>query len=146
MIRLAALDIKDLEVISALVQDSVLKAEDISRSKSGTFALEINRFAWDKAPPKFFGKALANSSERRRSILHFTRVTDAKMIGISKSKPDEILSLLGVRFMPSEIPSGTIELLFSGNASIRLIVECIECQLTDTGAAWAALATPKHSI
>ena len=145
MIRLAALDAKDLEVISALVQDAVLKPGEISRSKSGTFALELNRFAWDKAPPKFLGKALAKTSERRRSILHFSRVTDAKMSGFSKASPDEILSLLAVRFLPLEAPSGTVELVFSGNAAIRLSVECIECQLTDTGAAWAALATPKHN-
>ena len=144
MIRLVALDSKDLEVISALTQDAVLKSGDISRSKSGTFALEMNRFAWDKTPRKFLGKTLSASQERRRSILHFARVTDAKMIGISQTKPDEILSLLAIKFILSEAPAGTIELLFSGNASIRLSVECIESQLTDIGAAWSAIATPKH--
>jgi Protein of unknown function (DUF2948) len=145
MIRLAALDAKDLEVISALTQDAVLKAGAISRSKSGTFALEMNRYAWDVAPLKIFGKALSKTNERRRAILHFARVGEAKMSGISKAKPDEILSLLAIRFIVSEAPAGTIELVFSGDATIRLTVECIECQLTDVGAAWAALATPKHS-
>jgi Protein of unknown function (DUF2948) len=144
MIRLAALDAKDLEVISALTQDAVLKSGDISRSKSGTFALEMNRFAWDKAPRKFLGKTLPTTQERRRAVLHFARVGDAKMIGISQSQPDNILSLLAIKFTQSEAPAGTVELLFSGNASIRLTVECIECQLTDIGAAWAAIATPKH--
>jgi hypothetical protein len=144
MIRLAALDAKDLEVISALTQDAVLKSGDISRSKSGTFALEMNRFAWDKAPRKFLGKVLSTTQERRRAVLHFARVGDAKMTGISQSKPDNILSLLAIKFIQSEAPAGTVELLFSGNASIRLTVECIECQLTDVGAAWAAIATPKH--
>jgi hypothetical protein len=146
MIRLAALDVKDLEVVSALVQDAVLKPSDISRSKSGTFALEMNRFAWDEAPRKIFGKTLSKTNERRRAILHFARVSDAKVTGLSKAKPDEILSLLAIRFTGAESPAGTIELVFSGNATIRLTVECIECQLTDIGAAWAALATPKHSI
>jgi hypothetical protein len=145
MIRLAALDAKDLEVISALTQDAVLKAGAISRSKSGTFALEMNRYAWDVAPLKIFGKPLSKTNERRRAILHFARVGEAKMSGISKAKPDEILSLLAIRFIVSEAPAGTIELVFSGDATIRLTVECIECQLTDIGAAWAALATPKHS-
>ena len=146
MIRLAALDAKDLEVISALTQDAVLKAGDISRSKSGTFALEMNRFAWDKAPRRFLGKALSATQERRRAVLHFARVTDAKMVGVSRAKPDQILSLLAIKFTPAEAPSGTVELVFSGNASIRLSVECIECQLTDIGAAWTALATPKHNL
>ena len=146
MIRLAALDIKDLEIISALTQDAVLKAGDISRSKSGTFALEMNRFAWDKAPRKFLGKALPSTDERRRAVLHFSRVTEAKMVGISKAKPEEILSILALTFVQAEAPTGTIELMFSGNASIRLSVECIECQLTDIGGTWAALATPKHNL
>ncbi|MGL4406621.1 MAG: DUF2948 family protein [Notoacmeibacter sp.] len=146
MIRLAALDAKDLEVISALVQDAVLKAADISRSKSGTFALEMNRFAWDHAPRKFLGRSLPTTNERRRAVLHFARVTAAQVSGISKSTPDEILSLLAVRFITAEAPAGTIELTFSGGATIRLSVECIECQLTDLGAAWAAVATPKHSL
>ena len=145
MIRLAALDSKDLEVISALVQDAVLKAGDISRSKSGTFALEMNRFAWDLVPRKFLRKVLPKSTERRRAILHFARVSEAKMLGLSKANPDEVLSLLAIRFVATEIPAGTIEMVFSGGATIRLSVECIECQLTDIGAAWAALATPKHS-
>jgi hypothetical protein len=146
MIRLAALDAKDLEVISALTQDAVVKTSDISRSKSGTFALELNRFAWDKAPRKFLGKALSQTQERRRAVLHFARVTDAKMLGLSKAKPDEILSLLAIKFIQAEAPAGTVELTFSGNTSIRLSVECIECQLTDVGAAWAAIATPKHEV
>lgn len=146
MIRLAALDAKDLEIISALTQDAVLKAGDISRSKTGTFALEMNRFAWDKAPRRFLGKALLATQERRRSVLHFARVSDAKMVGISKTKPDDVLALLAIKFIHSEAPAGTVELLFSGSAIIRLTVECIECQLTDIGAVWAAIGTPKHGV
>lgn len=146
MIHLAALDAKDLEVISALTQDAVLKAGDISRPKSDTFALELNRFAWDAAPRKFFGLAFGKTKERRRSVLHFSRVIEAKITGFTKANPDEVLSLLAIRFIEAEAPSGTVELLFAGNASIRLGVECIECQLTDIGAAWAAIAEPKHNI
>jgi Protein of unknown function (DUF2948) len=146
MIRLAALDAKDLEVISALVQDAVLKAGDMSRSKSGAFTLEMNRFAWDAPPRKFFGKAITKPKVRRRAILHFGRIISAQMSGLSKAKPDEVLSLLAIRFVESEAPAGTVELVFSGDAAIRLSVECIECQLTDVGAAWAASATPEHKI
>lgn len=146
MIRLAALDAKDLEVISALAQDAVVKVGDISRSKSGSFTLEMNRFAWDQAPKKFLGAILSKSSERRRAIMHFARVTSAKVAGFSPDEPGQILSLLAIRFMETDAPAGTIELLFSGGATVHLGVECIECQLTDMGAAWAALATPEHEV
>lgn len=144
MIRLLALDVKDLEIISALVQDAVLKVADISRSKSGTFAMEMNRFAWDKAPKTILGFAPVKTKERRKSVLHFARVVNAQMSGITRSKTDEILSLLAIKFTPTSAPAGTIELTFSGSGSIRLEVECVECQLTDSGAAWAAIATPQH--
>lgn len=144
MIRLAALDAKDLEVISALTQDAVMKVGDLSRSKSGTFSLEMNRFAWDKVPKKFFGFATPKTNERRRSVLHFARVVGAQVFEINQSQPDVVLSLLAIKFNATTAPAGTVELTFSGGASIRLEVECIECQLTDSGAAWAAIATPQH--
>jgi Protein of unknown function (DUF2948) len=146
MIRLAALDVKDLEVISALTQDAVFKVGDILRSKSGTFAIEMNRFAWDREPVKIFGRAVSQVKERRRAVLHFARIIDVKVSGISKAQPAEIVSLLAIRFAAGDLPGGVIELALSGGATIRLTVECIECQLTDIGAAWAAVATPKHSI
>lgn len=144
MIRLLALDVKDLEIISALVQDAVMKIGDISRSKSGTFAMEMNRFAWDKTPKTIFGFAPVKTKERRKSVLHFARVVNAQVSGITRSKTDDIISLLAIRFAATTAPAGTIELAFSGGGSVRLEVECIECQLTDTGAAWAAIATPHH--
>ena len=55
-----------------------------------------------------------------------------------------MLSLLAVRFSPAEAPAGAIELVFSGNAVIRLDVECIEAKLADTGGAWRASSRPVH--
>jgi hypothetical protein len=55
-----------------------------------------------------------------------------------------VLSLLAVNFEPSEHPSGYVTLTFSGDASIRLQVECIEAELTDLGPAWKARSKPRH--
>ena len=42
-------------------------------------------------------------------------------------------------------PAGTIDLVFSGGAAIRLEVECIEARLADLGGAWEAGSRPEHA-
>ncbi|GAA4106291.1 hypothetical protein GCM10023067_00110 [Aminobacter aganoensis] len=73
-----------------------------------------------------------------------TRVLSVKLFGISRTKKDEVLELLAIGFAQGEDPAGEIELLFSGDAAIRLEVEVIEARLTDTGAAWQASSRPIH--
>jgi hypothetical protein len=140
MLKLVALDEEDLGVISAHVQDAVMKVEHIDYAKaSGQFIVTMNRFAWDAGA----GGRKAGD-ERRLSVLNFARVTAVKAQGIDPRKKADVLSLLAIRFLPSEAPSGTIELMFAGDASIRLGVEVIEARLTDTGGAWAASSRPSH--
>ena len=49
-----------------------------------------------------------------------------------------MLSLLAIRFVAADAPAGMVELDFSGGATIRLDVECIEARLADLGGAWEA--------
>jgi hypothetical protein len=139
MLQLAALDEDDLKVVSAMAQDALVLAGDINRVGPGAFSLVMNRYAWD-------AKAARGHGERRRSVLHFSRVTSARFAGFDRTDPDTILSLLAVRFEPGEAPSGVISLDFSGTAAIRLGVECIECSLSDMGAAWSAQSRPSHDV
>lgn len=140
MLRLVALDEEDLAIISAHVQDAVMKVENLDYSRSTKqFVLTMNRFAWETAS----GGMRANN-ERRQSVLAFSRVLSAKAQGIDPRKKEEVLSLLAVRFEPGDAPAGTVELVFSGAAAIRLDVECIEARLADTGGAWRASSRPNH--
>jgi Protein of unknown function (DUF2948) len=139
MPKLAALDADDLTVISACMQDSVLKTGEISYLPAQMrLLLPVNRFAWEKS-----GERLA-IPERRRSVLHFDRVLAVRSSEIDRSKPDTILSILAIQFKPSEIPAGTVEIAFAGGAALKFDVECIEAQLADLGPAWAAKGKPKH--
>lgn len=144
MLKLVALDEEDLQVLSAHLQDAVLKISDLQYlAKEQRFVLTANRFAWEEARPKLFRKP---QYQRRRAGLHFNRVLSAQAVGIDRTKPDDVLSLLAIRFVPGETPAGTIELTFSANAAIRLAVECIEAQLSDLGAAWETESLPRHSV
>jgi hypothetical protein len=137
MLRLTALDVEDLAVISAQMQDAVLLAGDMKYlPKRRQFLLLANRFAWDKA----------GEPERRRSGLHFDRVLSVKTLNMSHLQKDEVLSLLSVTFTELDPPSGEVLLTFSEGATIRLAVECLECQLADLGPAWAAQGVPQHPL
>lgn len=141
MLKLAALDADDLTVISACMQDSVLKTGEIAFAPAEMrLILPVNRFAWEKAGGRL------SIPERRRSVLHFDRVVAVKSANIDRGSPDKVLSILAVRFEPSEAPAGTVEVTFAGGGALRFDVECIEAQLADLGPAWAAKAKPKHGV
>lgn len=141
LLKLAALDNEDLKVISACVQDAVLKIGEISfKPKDKRLVLPVNRFAWEKD-----GKRL-EVPERRRSVLHFDRVMQVKSTGIDRKDASGVLSILALQFTQNEAPAGTLEIIFAGGATMRVDVECIEAQLADLGPAWAAKAKPKHGV
>lgn len=140
-LKLLALDNEDLTIISAAMQDAVLRVEDLDFDKKNSqFLLTANRFAWEK-PKGFFKK----THERRRAVLAFKRVAGVKMRGFDARNDDEVLSLLALRFVQgNDGPEGQLELVMSGNAGILLDVECIEVQLADTGGAWETRFKPMH--
>lgn len=145
-LKLMALDQTDLEIISAHLQDAVLKVENLQYLPSkGQFVLIMNRFVWEKVPKGFFSR---KEYERRQSALHFDRVTGVRAIGINRDRKDDVLELLAIRFEQAdpEAPAGMIELTFAGNAAIRLDCECIEAQLTDLGPAWGTSHKPRHTV
>ena len=141
-LKIAALDEEDLLVISAHVQDAVLRVGDISWNPAKKrFALAMNRFAWEAS-----GERRRRTYQRRRSAMHFDRVVSVKSTGIDRTAPDLIAELLAVEFEPTDAPAGVIRLLFAGGGEIRLDVECIEAQLADLGAAWQTRARPTHNL
>jgi len=141
-LKLVAFDDEDLKVIAAHVQDAVVKIGDLAfHPRQKQFVIPMNRFAWEQEKRQFFRRP---THQRHQSVLHFSRVLSVRSTGIDKSKPAEILSLLTIHFVRAEPPSGTIELVFSGNAALSLDVECIEARLADTGAAWETAGLPRH--
>lgn len=141
MLKLAALDEDDLKIVSAHVQDAVIRVGDIRWDKSARrVLLEMNRFAWESPVKSIFNQRF----ERRRSVLHFEGVNALRASGISREKADEVLVLLSIRFAPDDAPAGTIDLIFAGDHALRLEVDCVEARLTDLGAAWEAGSKPAH--
>ncbi|MBZ8135114.1 DUF2948 family protein [Afifella sp. IM 167] len=141
-LRLMAMDEEDLAILSAHVQDAVLKVGDITwLPAEKRLVLALNRFAWEATPS---GKGLSRSYERRRTALHFERVEKVLSHGIDKSDKEAVLSLLAISFAAGEAPSGEVTLVFAGDATLKLAVECIEAQLSDLGPAWSTPNLPRH--
>lgn len=142
-LKLVAFDVDDLSVVSAHVQDAVLKVRDMTfLPKEQRFAAVINRFVWEKPAEGAFRK----SWERRRAGFHFDRVSAVRSTGIDRSNPDAVLDLLAIAFDAGEAPAGTVTLIFAGGGAIALDVECIEASISDFGPAWSTTACPKHDI
>jgi hypothetical protein len=140
LLKLAALDADDLEVISAYMQDAVIKLSDIRHLRAkGKFVLIANRFVWEA-----IHAGQRQPYERRRSGLQFARVLSARSSGITQAAEDSVVCLLSIGFEPGESPSGTVVLNFAGGGTIRLAVECIEAQLDDLGPAWETKHVPCH--
>lgn len=139
-LKLLALDDEDLAVISAHVQDAVIKVGDMGYAKADRrFVLLMNRYAWEAGDKRGRG-------QRRRAGLHFDFVANAHAEGIDLNAKDGVLELLAVTFEKGEDPAGEVLLAFAGGGTVRLEVECLEARLRDLGSAWAAKAQPKHDI
>ena len=137
-LKLVALDPDDLAVVSAHLQDAVLKVGDIAwLPREGRFALVANRFDWESAGQGHL--------RRRRTGLHFERVLRVRQTKVRSDAPDAILNLLAVTYEQMDAPSGRVTLYFSGGAAVQLDVECLEAQMSDLGPAWETQARPVHA-
>jgi hypothetical protein len=140
-LKLQAIDEEDLAVISAHLQDAVLKVGDLAYlPKEKRFAVAMNRFGWELDANE------DGTHQRRRSALVFDRVTAARTCHLRRDRPEAVLELLAVSFEPTDAPAGYVTLHFAAGAMVRLEVECIEARLADLGPAWATAARPHHEL
>ncbi|WP_336485769.1 DUF2948 family protein [Methylobacterium nigriterrae] len=138
LLKLAALDPEDLTIISAHLQDAILRAGDLTYlAAEHRFVLCVRRFDWSAGP--------GEPPRRRLAGVHFERVLGVRTRGIAPGRhADATLSLLAVTFEPGDAPSGAVTLVFAGGAAIRLEVECVEVRLKDLGPVWEAQERPAH--
>jgi hypothetical protein len=141
-VKLVAFDQDDLSVISAHVQDAVIKVSDMKYlPKERRFAIAMKRFVWEKA---LTGRR--RNYERRQSLLIFDHVSAAQCANLKREDPNTIVELLAVVFEPGEEPGGYLILHFAGGTAVRLQAEAIEARLTDLDVAWATKRLPVHDI
>lgn len=127
-LRLKALDSDDLQVMSALVQDAIFPASEMTWSrKDRRFAILLNRFRWEDAEG---AKARKRDFERVQSVLVIEDVMGVKTQGVEKDA-DTVMSLLSLAFEAGEDGTGRVILTLAGDGAIACDVEALEVVLRD---------------
>jgi hypothetical protein len=135
-LKLAAADAEDLEILSARLQDAVVKLKNfVWLPRKRRFAAVVNRLAWEDG-----GKT------RLRAGLHFDGVLKVQSSKVKLGAGEAVVSILAATFIPNggEDPGGVIEIVLAGGGALRLTVECIDAELADISGPWAARGTPDH--
>jgi hypothetical protein len=140
-LKFVVLDEEDLEVVSTHLQDAVVKVADVLwRPGEKRLVVAVNRFDWEGA------QVARPEYRRRRAALRFERVLSCKCRDLNPAGKDAVLNLLAVEFSETEAPAGTVTFIFSGGASLRLEVECLEAELADLGPSWTTTCCPAHVV
>ncbi|MCX7281101.1 MAG: DUF2948 family protein [Alphaproteobacteria bacterium] len=135
-LKLAAADAEDLEILSARLQDAVVKLKNfVWLPQKRRFAAVVNRLAWEDG-----GKT------RLRAGLYFDGVLKVQSSKVKLGAGEAVVSILATTFTPNgdEDPGGVIEIVLAGGGALRLTVECIDAELADRSGPWAARGTPDH--
>ena len=143
-LKLVAADNKDLEVLSAMLQDAVAKVGDIAwLPEQRRFAMVANRFVWESAGAKGQGPFA-----RVRAGLHFDDVISVQRQNIRAEARDAVLNMLSITpDMPGdENAHRHIDLAFAGGGTIRLTVEAITAELRDISDPWVTRSRPDHKL
>ncbi len=133
-LRLLAEDSEDLEIVSAALQDALVKPSEIAiASRARELTAPVVRYRWEQG-----------RRERVAAGLQIRGVLGARARGVTRD--DETpLPLLALKFAPAdEPPGGVITMCFAGGADLVVDVECIDVAIADVSHPWPTKARPRH--
>ncbi|MFK7877023.1 MAG: DUF2948 family protein [Paracoccaceae bacterium] len=142
-VNIGAFDTEGLQILSALVQDAVFPAHEMSwGATKRRFAVLLNRFRWED------GARAKQSPERVQSVLIVDHVLGVSSQGIDRKDRDLILSLMSVSFEAGEDGGGAVILTLAGDGALRLQVEALEVGLRDVTRPYRAPSgkAPDHGV
>ncbi|SDY65305.1 DUF2948 family protein [Citreimonas salinaria] len=145
-LRLVAFDDEDLQVISALVQDSVLQGADIQwRPRERRLAFLLNRLRHEDVAA---ARAAGRPVERVRTVLTIEGAQHVASQGFDRDDTDTVLSVLSIAFEPGDLPAGDVIVTLAGDGAIRARVEAIEVALRDVTRPYLAPSghVPDHGV
>lgn len=137
-----AADADDLQVLSACLQDAVLKVGDLAYlPRERRFAFVANRFLWEAAGAKASGPFW-----RTRVGAHFDDVNAVSQLHIRAEAKDAVLEILAIGFEPTADGAGVVTMTFSGGGAIRLAVDSVNAELRDLSEPWRTASKPEHRV
>ena len=139
-LKLIARTTEDLRVISAHLQDSIVKTSDIANlKKNRIFLMQLNRFMWEDVEKGVFRK-----NKRIRTVLKFENILKVASKNVDQKKNDRFLDFLAIETTKMPDKNYEMKLIFSGDIVLKLIAEAIEVTLDDQGAPWESKNKPEH--
>jgi len=133
-LKLLAQDADDLLLISAALQDGIVKLADVAYAPAArTLTFPLSRFRWECETPS-----------RADAAVQFGDVLDVKARNLSRDRA-AACPLLAIEFTPDEEPPGGVLMLrFAGCGDLKVTVECVDAALVDIGEPRPAQIAPEH--
>lgn len=145
-VRIIAHDPDDLPVLSALIQDGLVRVEDISWMKGRRrVALKIARFRWEDHDRAQKSK---RPYERVQSLLIVDDVLGFRSQGVAAGDRDIVLSILALHHEPGPDAGGVLTLTLAGDGALAFDVDCVEVRLQDVSRPYEARSAhaPDHLL
>ena len=141
-LKLLAVSDEDLRVVAAHLQDAIVSVQDVANlKKNRIFLIQLNRFMWEDVEKGVFRK-----NKRIRTILKVENVISVLSKRINKKKEKNFLDFLTIESNLLADKSYEIQLIFSGDAVIKIKTEVIDVTLDDQGYPWESKTQPKHNF
>jgi hypothetical protein len=140
LLRLKAEDADDLAVVSAALQDAVVRVCDIAWSRRRRrVTIHLQRYVRERD--------CEDCGDRVLSVLALEGVLTMQSRRVRQDAPEAWAQVLALRFDPdAEPPGGALHLELAGGGAVRIAVECIDLVLLDVSEPWKARARPAHPI
>ena len=139
-LRVRAQDLEDLTVVAAYLQDAIVPVSEMSfQAQENRFVMVAGRFRWEVAPDGTVAEGQDTPFERVHTGIRFEGVRKVRTRGIDRRAPGTMLNLLSLAY-----EDGVVDLVFAGEATIRLDVEGLSCHVEDLGTPWPTVFRPSH--
>lgn len=136
-LRLRAESQEDLQVISAALQDAIIRVGEIDYSfKSRSLTIRMTRFRREE-----------NGAERVLAGLRIDGVTRLRSKGLSREDPEGLAVILSVEYAESDQPpGGNLSLVLAGGGELLAEVECLDVTMADVSSPRITDKMPLHPV
>lgn len=141
-LRLLVRSEEDLEVVSAMLQDSVMRSDEISwQPGARRLMLMLRRYRWEASKRNEDGPG-----ERVACALRIDGVLGVRCRGFDFRGSVQVAELLALTFDGCDGCAGNLRVHCANRMEIQADVECLEICMEDLSEPWTSVARPVHRI
>ena len=143
-LKLRAVAVEDVEILSALLQDGLVATSDLHYQKDeASFVMVINRFCWER-PDDREAETQLNRCLCGLKVVHVKQVNQ-RGLSAGASQFYNLLSITYEETKENEKVVNRLTFTFSDGYGIRLTVNELAMIVQDIAAPHPGLARPQHS-